>query len=191
MHRKILSAVIASVSLVAAGCDDHGHPHDEPKATNTPASTKPAASDHGHDHGPGADHAHDAPASTKPAALDHGHDHGPGADHAHGTPAAGTHDLGTVTVAEYALKVTQTSPVTAGKEADFALTLAGGTGEPKAIRLWIGVESAEGSTKVRTHKHGSKMEAHVEVPNPIPAGAKLWIEVETTEGRKAAAVAFK
>lgn len=107
-------------------------------------------------------------------------------------PSGGAkHELGSITVSGYTFTVTQESAVTPGKEADFSLVKTAGEGDPKAVRLWVGIESAEGSTKVRTHKHGDKMEAHVEVPDPIPAGAKLWVEVETAAGRKAASLDFK
>jgi hypothetical protein len=167
MHRVAIAAVAASASLVLLGCDDHGHPHDDPKpAADTAASTQPAGGGgHGHDHGPGADHAHDAPATA--------------------------HDLGAVTVAGYSLRIQQETAITPGKEADFAIAVSGGTGEPKAMRLWVGVESGAGSTKVRTHKHGDQMEAHVEVPSPLPEGAKLWVEVETDQGRATGSVDLK
>jgi len=139
------------------------------------------------DHG----HPHDAPkpqSTTTPAV---GGDAQPMADDHDNTGSSTQHKLGDVTVAGYTFTVTQTSAITPGKEADITLVQTAGTGEPKAVRIWIGNESGEGSVKVRTHKHGSKMEAHVEVPDPLAADAKLWVEVETADAKQASSVAIK
>ena len=113
---------------------------------------------------------------------------GDGGDHASTAPAA--QSLGIVTVDGFEIEVIQTSAVEAGKEATYTLKLKGDK-EPKAIRIWIGIESAKGSAKGKAHKHGKKMEAHCDVPDPIPAGAKLWVEVETDAGKTKVSLDYK
>jgi hypothetical protein len=139
--------------------------------------------DHGHPHEDEKPKSAAAPATAggaQPMVDDHDR-----------TDSSIKHELGNITVAGYTFTVTQTSAITPGKEADITLVQTAGTGDPKAVRVWIGKESGEGSVKVRTHKHGSKMEAHVEVPDPLAADAKLWVEVETADTKKASSVAVK
>jgi hypothetical protein len=52
-------------------------------------------------------------------------------------------------------------------------------------------ESGGGSTKGKAHKHDDKMEVHADVPDPIPADAKLWIEVETDAGKTKGSLTYK
>jgi hypothetical protein len=100
-------------------------------------------------------------------------------------------DLGSKEVAGYTIKVTQTGDVKAGEETVFLLVLTGGAGKPKAIRGWVGVESAEGSTKVKCEDEDKEWHAHVEVPKPIPDKSQLWLEVETADGKKKVAFDYK
>jgi len=113
---------------------------------------------------------------------------GDGPDHAHTAPVA--QSLGSVTVDGFEIEMIQTSAVKAGEEATYTLKLKGDK-EPKAIRIWIGIDSAKGSAKGKAHKHGKKMEAHCDVPDPIPAGAKLWVEVETDAGKNKGSLDYK
>jgi hypothetical protein len=93
-------------------------------------------------------------------------------------------ELGSKEVAGYTVKVTQAGDVKAGEEAVFLLVLSGGAGKPKAIRAWVGVESAEGSTKGKCEDEEKEWHAHVEAPKPIPDKAQFWLEVETPDGKK-------
>jgi hypothetical protein len=152
-----------TIALIAlGGCDREPA---QPQSAGQPASvpTPPAAQD---------DHS----------AMDQGHDHDKSFEVA---------DLGVVTLAGFTYTVTQTSALKPGEEVDITLTQAAGNGDPWAIRLWVGIESAQGSVKTRTHRHGAKIEAHIEVPDPLPAGAQLWIEVETDAGKMQAPVALR
>lgn len=57
-------------------------------------------------------------------------------------------------------------------------------GEPAVVRAWVGDEAA---TKVLVTKAEFEVDhhcAHIEVPNPLPADAKLWVELETAEGTR-------
>jgi hypothetical protein len=107
----------------------------------------------------------------------------------------GQHDaksvsLGTVKIGDYEVEAFQEGKVTAGKEATFQLKLKG-PGEPDAIRVWIGIESGRGSAKGKAHKHGQTIEAHCDVPNPIPENAQLWIELDTAGTKLKAALDHK
>src|SRR5690349_4379527 len=85
-----------------------------------------------------------------------GHDHG--AEHAHGEHQ----DLGTTTIAGLKLEAAQLGKLT-DKEGIFEVTLAKGTAQPKAVRMWVGVESADGSVKAKAEGSGTAYEAHVEL----------------------------
>jgi hypothetical protein len=100
-------------------------------------------------------------------------------------------DLGSKEVAGYTVKVTQIGDVKAGEETIFTLVVSGGTGKPKAIRAWLGVEGAEGSAKTKCEDEEKEWHAHVEVPKPIPDKSQLWLEVETADGKKKVAFDHK
>jgi hypothetical protein len=110
---------------------------------------------------------------------EHGDDH-------HEGPST---ELGSATVGGWTVRATrEETAITAGGSAPVDFWITGGTGKVTAARCWIGVADAAGSVKAlaevedasdQTHRH-----THVEVPNPIPAGSKLWLEVEDDSGAK-------
>jgi hypothetical protein len=61
-------------------------------------------------------------------------------------------------------------------------------GEVKAVRGWVGPEDASGVMVVKTEIENDYHHGHFEVPNPVPADAKLWIEIESPTGRPSRAV---
>ena len=92
-------------------------------------------------------------------------------------------ELGTQTVGALQLKAAQDEPIKPGGEGAFDLSVTGG--KPKAVRCWVGLESGEGSTKVKAEEETpDNWHAHVEIPNPLPAGSKFWAEVEPPSGEK-------
>src|SRR5436190_15870715 len=102
-------------------------------------------------------------------------------DHANATP------LGEKTVAGLKLKAVQDEPIKAGGEGAFDLSITGYPAgqKPKAVRFWVGVESGDGSVKSKAEEESADTwHTHAEVPNPIPAGAKFWAEVEPAAGEK-------
>ena len=119
-----------------------------------------------------------------------GHDHskdkkpatdGKGGDHANAVT------LGETTVAGLKIKALQDEPVKAGGEGAFDLQITGYPAgqKPKAVRFWVGTESAEGSVKAKAEEEKpDNWHTHAEVPNPIPAGAKFWAEIEPATGAK-------
>ena len=57
-----------------------------------------------------------------------------------------------------------------------------------AVRFWIGTEDAKGSVKAKADIENpaepNRWHTHAEIPNPLPAGCKLWVEIETDTGEK-------
>jgi hypothetical protein len=110
-----------------------------------------------------------------PAYAQH-HDHG----HAHGEKK----DLGTTTIAGLKLTVSQMGTITPGGEGVFEVSLGKGQPKPKAIRLWVGVPSGEGSVKAKATSENQDYDVHVEVPKTLPENSRLWVEVEPATGKK-------
>lgn len=109
-------------------------------------------------------------------AHDHAHD-----DHGHGATTA----LGSVTLGNLTATVAGAGAPVAGKEWAVTVNLPAGTAAPKAIRLWVGVENGRGSEKAKAEsdaKHPGVYKGRVNVPAPLPEGAKLWISLEPTTG---------
>lgn len=162
----LLSAVSLATALVPlGGC--------EKKAEPTKSATKaPADSHDGHDHGPGDDHG-------KPDS------HAPG----HGGAVIA---LGEQTVGPFTVKATRDEgTIVAGKDAPIDATVtpaAGGTAKATAVRFWIGTQDAKGSIKAKAEiedpKDPNRWHVHAEIPSPIPAGSKLWVEIESGTGEK-------
>jgi hypothetical protein len=95
--------------------------------------------------------------------------------------------LGETTVAGLKITAKQDEPVKAGGEGAFDLLITGypAGGKPKAVRFWVGVETGEGSAKAKAEEETpDNWHTHTEVPNPIPAGAKFWAEIEPAAGDK-------
>lgn len=107
----------------------------------------------------------------------------------HHDPTIKKQDFGTTTIGGVKFeKITQEGAIEAGHEGAFDVVIAEGQKPPKALRAWIGTESAEGSTKTKLEKEPNRhYHSHVETPDPIPAGAQYWLEVEPEGGKKAKA----
>lgn len=57
-------------------------------------------------------------------------------------------------------------------------------GEPAIVRAWIGDEAATDAFIAKAEFEVDHHCAHIEVPTPLPADAKLWVEIETAEGAR-------
>ena len=120
------------------------------------------------------------------------HEHKEGEKHKEGDEHKGEKkDLGKKEIAGYTVQVSQVGEVKAGEEAVFVITLSGGGGKPKAIRGWVGVESGERSIKSKAHDEEKEYHLHHEVSKPMPAKSMLWVEVETSAGKKKGSFALK
>lgn len=107
---------------------------------------------------------------------DHGHDHDH--DHAHGDAVK----LGTATIAGFTVTASMEGAVKAGEEAHVDLSITGGTGTPKGVRVWIGTEDGAGSVKSLAERGDHGYHAHAEAPNPLPEGSKLWVSIDDEQG---------
>lgn len=135
----------------------------------------------------------DASTTAQPGGT---HTHADGTVHqdapATGHAQAERQALGEVRVGEHTIQVFQVAEITPGKEGDFDLDFPAGKALPAAVRGWIGVESGQGALKVRFLKEtAARMHGHPEVPNPLPEGSSLWIEIEGPSGVDKASVAFR
>ncbi|MCA9284198.1 MAG: hypothetical protein KDA22_03215 [Phycisphaerales bacterium] len=164
MHRSTLAfAVLSSVVALAAlgSCGRHGE--------TQPGGTGPVATPDAHDHdGDGhAGHDHDG---------DHG-DHGDMGSH------GAMVDLGTATIANFEVHCSRDEgDITAGGEIAVDVHVTGDLAPIAAVRIWYGAADAAGSIKARADiedpKDPAHWHTHVEVPDPIPAEAAVWVELE-------------
>lgn len=157
MNRLLMVSLVVAASYAVWGCEKKAA---EPKPTGTTAPA-PDAHDHaGHDH----DHEH----------AD-GHDHG------------ATTQLGTAEAGGFSVKASRDGELKAGGDAPVDVWITGGTGKPIAVRFWIGTQDAKGSIKAKAELEKDNWHTHVEVPDPLPADAKLWVEIEAEGGAKSTA----
>lgn len=133
-----------------------------------------------------------AKTSTPAKADDHGHDHGPSGERAAPKPGhSGTViALGEQTIGSFSAKATRNEgQIVAGKDAPIDVTVtpaAGTSGKVVAVRLWIGSQDAKGSVKAKAEIENPQepdcWHVHAEIPNPMPAGSMLWVEIEDDKG---------
>lgn len=103
----------------------------------------------------------------------------PSGKEGHGATTA----LGEKTAGVYAIKASRDGEVTPGKDLPIDVWVTG-PGKVAAVRFWIGTEDAKGSLKAKAELENAHWHTHAEVPNPLPVGSKLWIEVESDTGEK-------
>jgi len=143
----------------------------KPVVSNTPATAEPAApmrDEPGHE---GLDRAADDKSTA------------PGGTSGHGGEviALGTSKLGAFEVRASRDKV-EFKP---GGDAPIDVWIDGGVGKGvTAVRFWVGTQDAKGSIKAKAEIEDGKWHTHVEIPSPMPAGSKLWVEVEGPSGEK-------
>jgi len=162
------ACVIGSLASLG-GCEE------KPSATTTAAPTGAAPTPDKHD-----DHDH-ATGEAQDEHDDHDHAEGEGHDD-HGA----TVELGTGTIGAFQVRASRDGEVEAGGEAAVDLWVTP-TASAKigAVRAWIGLEDAKGSIKAKMDLEKDNYHSHVEVPTPMPAGSKLWVEIEDDKGVKA------
>jgi hypothetical protein len=121
-----------------------------------------------------------------PAATSDGHAHAPGTqDHDH-APAAETGHGPTVELGQsqhggHTVRASRDGELKPGGEAPIDVWITGG--EPvAAVRFWIGTEDGSGALKAKAALERDNWHTHAEVPEPLPAGSKLWVEIESTTG---------
>jgi hypothetical protein len=91
--------------------------------------------------------------------------------------------LGEKTAGVYAIKASRDGDVTPGKDLAIDVWITGAA-KVATVRFWIGTEDARGSIKAKAELEKDNWHTHAEVPNPLPAGSKLWVEIESDTGEK-------
>jgi predicted small lipoprotein YifL len=97
-------------------------------------------------------------------------------------------ELGSAAAGSFTVRAARADePFKAGGDAPIDVHVSGG--KVTAVRFWIGVADAKGSVKALAQLEdvGNSWHAHTEVPDPLPAGSKLWVEVEGEAVGKATA----
>lgn len=110
-----------------------------------------------------------------------------GKDDHHGGPVI---ELGMSTIGPFTVKATRDQgQIVAGKDAPIDVTVtpsASARAKATAVRFWIGTEDGKGSVKAKADiedlKEPNRWHTHAEIPSPMPAGSRLWIEIETDKG---------
>jgi hypothetical protein len=158
------SAILISVLAVAAfvGCE---------KQPTTTSTNTPSAKTDTQAHDDGTVHT-DAPSAA-------GH---------HGKPI----ELGTATASEFSLRAARDEgAITPGGDAPIDVWVTGGTTKVVGVRFWIGTEDAKGSIKAKAEiefpAEPDHWHTHAEIPDPMPAGSRLWVEVEDDKGGRSLA----
>jgi hypothetical protein len=116
-------------------------------------------------------------AATRPAAEDE--------HHADGHTEGAALNLGSTTVGGLTVRAARDAgEIRAGGEVAADAWINDGLGDPAAVRFWVGAANAEGSIKARAEVKDGHWHTHVEAPDPLPAGALLWVEIEARDGQK-------
>lgn len=157
-----IALTIAFAGLTIAGCGK--------SSNNNNATPTAKTSSDGHDHGPGADHSHDEPTT--------------GAGH-----GGAIIELGTATIGVFSVRAARDEgAVKAGGDAPIDVWLEGSDAEVSAVRFWIGTEAGDESIKAKADiedpAQPNHWHTHAEIPSPMPADSKLWVEIEMPDGSK-------
>lgn len=126
-----------------------------------------------------------APAAGAPSTHN---DHAPKDDGGHDHGA--TTQLGEQTVGGeggFTIKASRDGQIVAGKDAAIDIWVTapgGGPAKVTSVRFWIGTEDAKGSVKAKAELERDNWHTHAEIPSPLPADSKLWVEVEAEGGTK-------
>lgn len=171
--RNLNAIVVLLVSLALTACERAPQERTQP---TPPAAPTPAAAP-----------AADAAPKSAPTAADAGHE---GHDHAP-KPVKPGHsgesiELGTVEVAGHTVRASRDKqPVTAGGDSPVDVWIDESSGKNvTVVRLWIGTADAKGSLKAKADLEDGHWHTHVEIPDPLPAESKLWVEIEKTGAEK-------
>lgn len=160
---RILTGILLTMStglMVLGGCDK---PAAEPSKGSSTTTTK----GDGHDHGKGDGHEH---------SQGDGHSHGP-------VTQLGEQVSGTMKVS-----ASRDGGIKAGGDAPIDVWVTGNAKPVVAVRFWIGKQDAQGSMKAKADienpKDPTHWHTHAEIPDPLGADAKLWVEIELEGGAK-------
>lgn len=107
--------------------------------------------------------------------------------HGHGDKVV---ELGTTDTASFKIKAARDDEeFKAGGEApsDFWVDPKVVGAKVATVRFWVGTEDAKGAVKMKGEieipEQPNHYHAHAPIPDPIPADAKLWVEVTGADGK--------
>lgn len=104
----------------------------------------------------------------------------------HGGPIV---ELGTTTIGPFSVRASRDhGEIKAGGDAPIDVWLTGGDiSKVTVVRFWIGTEQGDNFVKAKADieipSEPNHWHTHAEVPDPMPAGSKLWVEIEV-DGQK-------
>jgi hypothetical protein len=136
--------------------------------------------------------------ATPPTKTD-SHVHDDGMVHADAQPSAGHHgkpiELGTATAGAFSLRAARDEgAVTPGGDAPIDVWVtpeSDVTAKVVGVRFWIGTQDAQGSIKAKAEiefpAEPNHWHTHAEIPDPMPSGSKLWVEIEDDKGARSIA----
>lgn len=102
-----------------------------------------------------------------------------------GGHGGGVIELGETTVDGMKVRASRdVGEIKPGGDAPIDIWLNGGLGDAAAVRFWIGTEDAKNSVKAKADVEAGHWHTHAEVPQPLPAESKLWVEIEKKGGGK-------
>ncbi|HPF37771.1 MAG TPA: hypothetical protein P5081_10430 [Phycisphaerae bacterium] len=98
----------------------------------------------------------------------------------HGTPI----ELGKSSIGAYDVRASRDEgAISPGGDAPIDVWLTGDLSGVLAVRFWIGTKTGEESIKalagIENKDEPNHWHTHAEVPDPLPAGSQLWVEIET------------
>lgn len=128
------------------------------------------------------------PAPTVTAPVHDDHDHGAAGGHGQGHHGDAI-ELGTTRIGAYQVHAARDEgSVTAGGDVPIDIRVDGDVSGISAVRFWIGTEDGDGSTRARGEREDPSVlnhwHAHADVPDPMPAGSRLWVELELRSGER-------
>jgi hypothetical protein len=159
MQRTTIVPVVLTLFLSAAcGGSEQGGPSPQPSQSSD---------DHGQEHAEG----------------DNGHDHASEeADHEHDE-----HSLGTAAIGDLQIEFAQGhGGVVAGKEGHLVVKLPYSDSGGSVVRAWIGTKDRTRSLvgKGEYAPSHDEYDVHASAPDPLPADAMWWVEIEKPDGTK-------
>lgn len=115
---------------------------------------------------------------TPAKSEDHSHKNGDGHDD------GPTTQLGERIVGGFTVRASRDGGITPGKDAPIDVWVTGGSAAVAAVRFWIGAEDGRGSVKAKAELEKDNWHTHAEIPNPMPPGSRLWVEIESDKGER-------
>ncbi len=150
LRHSVLASTLVTCALVLAGCGKESGTSQT--SNNAPKDSTPA------------------PAHTDTAAA-------PG-------DAGKIIELGTTTIGSFTVRASRDEgEIKAGGDAPIDVWLTGGDiAKVTAVRFWIGTDRGDDFVKAKADieipSEPNHWHTHAEVPSPLPAGSKLWVEIE-------------